>query len=263
MIEVCCVRLSSRFLHVWRRNLMVYRKTWKISFIPPILEPLLYLFAFGTGLGSLVGKIDMNGTSISYIQFIAPALIAINMMYNAFFENTYSSFVRMYYQKTFDAQLATPLSIEEVITGEIFWGATKSTMATILMLGIISLFGIIKYPSGLLLLPLSFLGGMALGSIAMFFTAIVPSIDTFNLPMFLFVTPMFLFSGTFFPLQNLPLWAQRIANLFPLTHLVNLSRFFSIDIPDPGIFLSLSYLFLFTLLFFTLALSMMRRRLIK
>lgn len=263
MIDAYYSRISGRFLHVWKRNLMVYRKTWKISFIPPILEPLLYLFAFGTGLGSLVGKIDMNGTSISYMQFIAPALIAINMMYNAFFENTYSSFVRMYYQKTFDAQLATPLSIEEVITGEIFWGATKSTMATVLMLGIISLFGIIKYPSGLLLLPLSFLGGMAMGSIAMFFTALVPSIDTFNLPMFLFVTPMFLFSGTFFPLQNLPLWAQRIANLFPLTHLVNLSRFFSIDIPDPGIFLSLSYLVLFTSLFFTLALSMMRRRLIK
>jgi len=263
MIENCCARLSGRFLHVWKRNLKVYRKTWKISFIPPILEPLLYLFAFGTGLGSLVGEIEINGISISYIQFIAPALIAINMMYNAFFENTYSSFVRMYYQKTFDAQLATPLSIEEVITGEIFWGATKSTIATAIMAGIISIFGIIRYPSGLLLLPLSFLGGLALGAIAMFFTALVPNIETFNLPMFLFVTPMFLFSGTFFPLENLPLWAQRAANLFPLTHLVKLSRFFSIGIPEPGFLPSISYLVLFTILFFIIALSMMRRRLIK
>ena len=115
------------------------------------------------GLSALIGNIQYRGTEISYIAYIAPALISINIMYNAFFETTYSSFVRMYYQKTFDAMMATPLFIGEVITGEIFWGATKSLIATLIMLGVISLFGLIDYPAGLLIIPLSFLGGMPSG----------------------------------------------------------------------------------------------------
>jgi len=111
-------KISKRFIHVWQRDLKVYKKTWKINFIPPLLEPLLYLLAFGLGLGAMVGKINYHASEISYVAFIAPALISITIMYNAFFENTYVSFVRMYYQKTFDSMMATPLSMEDVITGE-------------------------------------------------------------------------------------------------------------------------------------------------
>ena len=132
--------LSSRLLRVWRRNLLVYRKTWKISFVPPLLEPLFYLAAFGIGLGNLVGSLTYGGTLTGYTAFIAPALVAINIMQSAFFENTYASFVRMYYQKTFDAMLATPLTLDEIITAEILWGATKSLIGTALMMIIISLF---------------------------------------------------------------------------------------------------------------------------
>jgi lipooligosaccharide transport system permease protein len=184
-------------------------------------------------------------------------------MYNAFFETTYNSFVRMYYQKTFDAMLATPLFLEEIITGEIIWGATKSVIASSIMLGIISLFGLIRYPEGLLLIPLSFLAGLAFASIGMFFTAVVKNIDLFNLPIFLFITPMFLFSGTFFPLDTLPLWAKVLAYCMPLTHLVEISRSIGIG-PFDGIALwNLLYLILFTALFFPLALAKMRKRLIK
>ena len=123
-------RISKRFLRVWQRNLTVYQKIWKISFVPPLFEPLFYLLAFGIGFGALVGKIKYQGLEVSYLVFIAPALLAINIMNNAFFENTYASFVRMYHQKTFDAMLATPLSIDEIITGEIIWGATKYVIAT-------------------------------------------------------------------------------------------------------------------------------------
>jgi lipooligosaccharide transport system permease protein len=250
-------------MKVWQRNMTVYQKIWKINFLPPLLEPLFYLFAFGAGLGALVGSIMYEGSAVSYIGYIAPALVAINIMYNAFFENTFASFVRMFYQKTFDAMLATPLSIEEIITGEIVWGATKSVIATSIMLLVISLFGIIHYPTGLLLIPLAFTGGMAFGSVAMFFTAIMPSIDSFNLPMFLFITPMFLFSGTFFPLENLPLWAQRAALVFPLTHLVKLCRALSLGYIDAGLLLNVLYLFVFCAVFFPLALHRMHRRLIK
>jgi lipooligosaccharide transport system permease protein len=254
--------LSRRFFRVWQRNMTVYRRIWKINFIPPLLEPLFYLFAFGAGLGALVGSITYEGTAVSYIAYIAPALLGINIMYNSFFENTYASFVRMYYQKTFDAMLATPLSIEEIIAGEIIWGATKSVIATAIMLVIISLFGIVSFPAGLLILPLAFVGGVAFGSIGMFFTSLLPSIDSFNLPIFLFVTPMFLFSGTFFPLENLPSWAQRAAQAFPLTHLVNLCRSLALGTLGTGLLIDLLYLIVFSILFFPLALRCMRRRLI-
>ncbi len=242
---------------------MVYRKNWKISFLPPLLEPLFYLMAFGVGLSALVGDIPYRGAEIPYIVFLAPALLSINMMYNAFFETTYSSFVRMYYQKTFDAMMATPLFLDEVITGEIFWGATKSVMATVIMQGVLSLFGLIAYPEGLLILPLSFLGGMAFGAVGMYFTAIVAHIEIFNLPIFLFITPMFLFSGTFFPLETLPAWAQHLSQLFPLTHLVAMTRALSLGVIEPSLALNLLYLSAFTLVFFPWSLARMRKRLIK
>ena len=142
-------------LNVWLRNWTVYRQNWKIGFLAPLLEPLFYLLAFGYGLSALVGRIQDQGAEVSYTAFIAPALIAINIMNNAFFENTYGSFVRMYYQKTFDAMMATPLTVNEIIAGEIVWGATKSTIATMIMMIVISGFGLIQYPAGLLLIPLS------------------------------------------------------------------------------------------------------------
>ncbi len=256
-------RISRRFLRVWQRNFTVYRKTWKISFIPPFLEPLFYLLAFGVGLSNLVGSIRHQGSEISYTAFIAPALLAIAIMYNAFFETTYGSFVRMYYQKTFDAMMATPLSLEEIITGEIIWGATKSLIAGTIMLGVIGLFGFVRFPEGLLILPLSFLGGIVFASIGMLFTSIVKNIEMFNLPVFLFISPMFLFSGTFFPLENLPPWAQRIALFFPLTYLVDLARSSSLPPMRRGLVWEILLLLLFGCVFFPLAIVNMRRRLIK
>jgi lipooligosaccharide transport system permease protein len=210
-----------------------------------------------------VGNVRYRDSEISYVAFIAPALIAITIMYNAFFENTFASFVRMYYQKTFDAMMATPLSLEEIITGEIVWGATKSVLATAIMLCVISCFGLIHYPHGLLILPIAFLGGIAFGSIAMFFTGIVPTIEVFNLPMFLFITPMFLFSGTFFPLENLPLWAQKTAVLLPLTHLVTITRSLCLGVMDFRLVWNFAYLVIFSLIFFPLAIIKMHNRLIK
>ena len=252
-----------RFLRVWERNLIVYRQNWKISFVPPLLEPLFYLVAFGVGLSALVGNVNYQGSEISYMLFIAPALLAINIMNNAFFENTYASFVRMYYQKTFDAMMATPLTLEEIITGEIVWGATKSVIATAIMLAVISLFGLIHYPEGLLIIPLAVIGGIAFGSIGMIFTAMVANIELFNLPVFLFITPMFLFSGTFFPIENLPGWAQYIAVLLPLTHLVNLTRSLSLGIVDMSLLPGLCYFVISCIVFFPLAIHKMHRRLIK
>ncbi len=255
--------VSWRFTKVWRRNTIVYERIWKITFLPPLLEPLFYLAAFGIGLSALVGPLSYKGAQISYSQFIAPALVAISIMYNSFFETTYASFVRMYYQKTYDAMLATPLSLEDIMLGEIAWGATKSAVATLIMMGVISLFGLINYPEGLLIVPVAILGGLAFGALGLFFTGITKSIEMFNLPIFLFVTPMFLFSGTFFPLENLPGWAQKVALIFPLTHVVGPTRLLSLGLVKPELVWNCAYLLVFCLIFFPLAIVKMRRRLIK
>lgn len=255
--------ISRRFIRVWQRNLTVYQRNWKVNFIPPLLEPLFYLLAFGIGMSALIGDVQYRGASVSYIRFIAPALISITIMYNSFFETTYSSYVRMYYQKTFQAMIATPLSLEEIITGEIVWGATRSVMATVIMMAVISAFGLIEFPEGFLLIPLAFLGGMAFGALGMVFTGLVPTIDMFNVPIFLIITPMFLFSGTFFPVETLPAWAQQIAAFLPLTWLVDLARGFTMGEMGFEIYRNILLLIVFGGFLFPLAMIIMHRRLIK
>ncbi len=255
--------LSLLFLSVWKRNLIVYRRIWKVNFMVPLFEPLFYLAAFGIGLSGLIGDVVYAGLDLSYIRFIAPALLATSVMFNAFFETTFASFVRMYYQKTFDAMLSTPLSLEEVITAEIVWGATMSMLAATIILVIISALGFVVYPWGLLVIPLGFLGGLAFGSMGMFFTGIIPSINMFNLPMFLLVTPLFLFSGTFFPVSGLPVWGQYLACISPLYHLVELTRLLTMGIMESNPLISNVYLTGFALIFYFLAIRAMRKRLIK
>jgi lipooligosaccharide transport system permease protein len=254
--------ISLRFLQVWKRNLVTYRRIWKVNFITPLLEPLLYILAFGLGFSGMIGEVRYAGLVLDYTQFMAPALIATAVMWNAFFETTYASFVRMYYQKTFDGMLATPLSLEEIILAEIAWSATKAVGAAAIMMTVLGLLGYVNYPSGLMLLPVALLGGLALGAIGMFFTGITPTIDMFNLPIFLFITPMFLFSGTFFPVSNLPAWAQPMALAFPLYHLVEMTRCFALGASETSPLFSGLYLLLFFGVFGVLALRAMRRRLI-
>lgn len=255
--------ISWRFFSVWQRNLIVYRRIWKVNFFVPLLEPAFYILAFGLGFQGLVTNLTYAGAALTYTHFMAPALVGISIMYNSFFETTYNSFVRMYYQKTFDGMLATPLSLEEIIFAEIVWSATKAAAAALIMLVVLGLFGFVVFPFGILVVPLAFLGGLAFGAIGMFFTGITPSIDMFNLPIFLFITPMFLFSGTFFPVSGLPVWAQKVALLFPLFHLVELTRYFCLGRVETSPLISIVYLLFFAAVFLALGLITMRKRLIK
>lgn len=252
-------RISRLSLNVWRRNWDVFFKTYQVNFLPPFIEPVLYLLAIGFGLGMYVGEI--NG--IPYVNYIAPALLAISIMNASFFECTYSSYVRMYYQKTFDAMIATPLSLDDVITGELLWGATRSLIYSSVMLLVLILFGVVDLPLSLLIIPFSFLAGLLFACIAMCFTAITPGIDALNYPAFLFITPMFLFSGTFFPLEVLPQTVQIIAvTLLPLTQLVIITRSLTLSSLSPLFLYSLLWIIMVTALCFILSLRLMRRRLI-
>ncbi len=253
------MRLTYRLNKSWRRNFVTFFKTWKINVIPPFLEPLLYLLALGFGLGSFIENI--NG--ISYVKFIAPALVSISVMNASFFECTYSSFVRMYYLKTFDAMISTPISIEEVIAGELLWGATRSLFYAAFMLPVLVAFGVVELPSSLLIIPFAFLSGLLFASMAMCFTAVTPNIDSLSYPMFLFITPMFLFSGTFFPLDLLPNIVQYLAlGILPLAHVVRVNRAITLSAINIGTFLSIVWILVATLILFFIAIKLMKKRLI-
>lgn len=253
--------LTYRVWSVWRRDFDVFMKTFKVNFFPPLLEPIFYLLALGIGLGTIVQAIPGFA---SYIQFIAPALLAISMMNNSFFECTYGSFVRMYYQKTFDAIIATPVSIEEVIAGELVWGATRSLISTAIVLAVVAAFGLIASPFFILIPLVAFMAGLMFSSIAMCFTALAQNIDFFNYPAFLFITPMFLLSGTFFPISGLPWIVQIIAYaVLPLTHAVNLSRGLMVGNLELSLLLSIVWIAAVTAVFFVLSINLMKRKLIK
>ena len=266
-------KLTYRVWLVWRRNFEVFTKTIFVNFLPALLEPILYLAAFGFGLGALLGASSIPGFTGSYIQFIAPGLIAIAVMYGSFFECTYASFVRMYFQKTFDAIIATPVSVEEVIAGELLWGATRAAINGTIVLAVIAAFGLVSSPLALLVPVVAFFGGLLFASLGMCFTALASTIDFFNFPTFLFITPMFLLSGTFFPLTIIHSAALETVALsvFPLTHVVDLTR--GLMSGNIGSFLGLSptamwvlavvWIAVVTLLFFVLAINLMKRKLIK
>ena len=209
-----------RAFRVWQRHFTVYTKLYKSSFALNFVEPVLYLAALGLGLGAFVKEI--NG--VPYINFIAPGIIASSAMFAAIYECTYGTYVRMTYQKTFDAILATPVNIDDLVTGELMWGASKSLLYGSTIIIVISAFGLVKSPLILFVLPILFISGLIFAEISMIFTAVVPGIDSFNYFYTLLMTPMFLFSGIFFPLDNLPKIVSKIAFFTPLYHLVNICR---------------------------------------
>jgi lipooligosaccharide transport system permease protein len=208
---------------VWQRHATVYTKLYKSSIALNFVEPVLYLAALGLGLGAFVKEI--NG--VPYIKFIAPGIIASSSMFAAIYECTYGTYVRMTYQKTFDAILATPVNLEDLVAGELMWGATKSLLYGTIIIIVISLFGLVDSPLIILAVPVLLISGLIFSEISVIFAAIVPGIDSFNYFYTLFMTPMFLFSGIFFPLDNLPSVVSKIAFFTPLYHLVNICRGFA------------------------------------
>jgi lipooligosaccharide transport system permease protein len=212
-----------RAFRVWQRHWMVYTKLYKTSFALNFAEPALYLVAMGLGLGAFVKEIHGQ----PYIKFIAPGIIASSSMFAAVYECTYGTYIRMTFQKTFDAILATPVNLNDLIAGELIWGATKSVIFGITITIVIALFGLVDSSLIVLAIPLIFLCGLIFAEISIIFAAIVPGIDSFSYFYTLFMTPLFLFSGIFFPLDTMPHVVTSIAVFTPLYHLVNICRAFS------------------------------------
>jgi len=204
----------------------------------------------GVGLGAYIGLVDGQ----RYIEFIAPGIIASYAMFSASFECTYGSFVRMEYQKTYDAIIATPLNVEDITAGEIFWGATRSLMTGTIILVIAAAFQLVHSPWALLIPAVSFLEGIMFAAIAILFTS-------FNYFFTLFITPMFFFSGVFFPLSSFPQIVQTLSWIAPLTPVVHLTRALINGEIHPYLIGALALIITLTVLFFSLSLITMRRRL--
>ncbi len=215
-----------RINHAWRvlqRHWTVYTKLYKSSFALNFVEPVLYLVAMGMGLGVFVN--DINGQP--YIKFIGPGIIASSSMFAAVYECTYGTYIRMTFQKTFDAILATPVNLDDLIAAELAWAAVKSVMYGLTIMLVVALFGLVDSPLLLLAVPVIFLCGLIFAEISMITTALVPGIDSFSYFYTLFMTPLFLFSGVFFPVEALPGAVAGIAWFTPLYHLVIICRAFA------------------------------------
>ncbi len=243
---------------VWQRHFSVYTKLYKSSFALNFVEPVLYLAAMGLGLGAFVKEIH----GMPYVNFIAPGIIASSSMFAAVYECTYGTFVRMTFQKTFDAILATPVNIDDLIAGELMWGATKSVVYGTIIIIVISLFGLVSSALVIGVIPVLFISGLVFSEISLIFVAKVPGIDSFNYFYTLLMTPMFLFSGIFFPIDTLPPLVVKIAFFTPLYHLVNICRAFALGKFSP-VAGDIVWLFAVFALLAVYPFRLMRRRVIK
>ena len=249
------LRRASR---VWQRHFTVYKKLYKYSVVLNFVEPALYLVALGLGLGAFVKEI--NG--IPYINFIAPGFIASSSMFAATYECTYGTYIRMTFQKTFDAILATPVNLQDLVAGELMWGATKSMFYGTIIIIAISFFRLVDSPFIILLIPILFVSGLLFAQLSIICAAIVPGIDSFNYYYTLFMTPMFLFSGIFFPLDPLPKTITYIAYFTPLYHLANICRALTAG-NISGSVMGATWLLIVVLILSPIPFRLMRKRLIK
>lgn len=244
---------------MWYRDLRAFRKLFWLSMAPTLLGPIIVMFSLGTGVGVLVKSVQ----GMTYQQFIAPGLLASTAMLGATYECTYNSFVRLTFQKTYDAILATPLNIGEIVSGELFWGATRGFLGAGAFLLIIWLFGLVHSPLALLTLPLLFLTGLMFAAISMTFTGLASDMALFTYFFTIFITPLFLFSGIFFPVQNLPGWVQGLIEFTPLIHAVRATQSLLVGHLSTELLLDTVYILAATLVFFAFSVCLMRRKVIK
>lgn len=245
-------------LKVWYRNLRVWRKLIGPSMLFNFGEPFVYLLGLGFGLGRFVGDVDGMG----YLTFLASGLVAASAMNVASFEGMYSVFTRMVPQRTYDAILATPLEVDDILAGEMLWCATKSLISGLAILAVATALGVVAGWQALWVLPVTFLTGLCFAGPAIMMSAVSASYDFFNYYFVLAITPMFILCGVFYPIATLPEALQGFVQLLPLTHAVALTRpLISGQALDQPL-LHIGVLALYAAITFYLAVALVRRRLL-
>jgi lipooligosaccharide transport system permease protein len=231
-------------LRAWRmieRNLLVYKHGW-VMLLSGFFEPFFYLLSVGFGLGKLVGDVaGPGGQLVPYALFVAPALLAASSMNGAIAESTFNFFFKLNYDKTFASILTTPMSPADISLGELAWALMRGALYSIGFLGVMVVFGLVRSPLVLLTLPGSLLIGFAFASVGMAATSFMRTWQDFDLVQ-LVILPMFLFSGTFFPLDSVPDAVRILVQLTPLYHGVEMLRALSVGVVGPEILVHVAYL---------------------
>jgi len=216
--------ISMRWWPVFLRNLLVWRKLAIPSLVGNIAEPLMWLVAFGYGMGALVGRVKVDGVEVPYILFLASGSICMSAMNAASFEALYSAFSRMHVQKTWDGILNAPVNLDNIVLAEMLWAAFKSLFTVTAILGVMLALGISHSPKLLLAWPVLLGVGISFSCVALIFNALAKGYDFFTYYFTLFLTPMMFLSGIFFPLEQLPPVVRAISQWLPLTNAVELVR---------------------------------------
>ncbi len=250
-------RVQSGALAVWRRNILVWRKLIGPAILMNLGEPTLYLLGLGFGLGHFVG--EMAG--MSYLAFLASGVIASSAMTTASFEGMYSVFTRMVPQKTYEAILATPLEVDDILAGEMLWCGTKSVFSGIAILAVATALGVVESWQALWVIPVVFLIGLCFAGPAMMMSALAYNYDFFNYYVVLIITPMFILSGVFYPVDTLPSAMQAVVQFLPLSHAVMLTRSLVAGVELTQPLLHVAVLMLYAAVGYYLAVVLVRKKL--
>jgi lipooligosaccharide transport system permease protein len=239
----------------------VYRRNWRGSVFSSFLQPVLFLAAMGVGLGSLVGSRGVGG--VSYLLFLAPGLLAAQAMQTAAGDAAWPILGGILWDKTFHSMLATPLRVIDILAGEVLWIATRLTLVCTIFLGVMVAFGAVPSPLGILAIPAGVLTGLAFASPIIGYSARLRNDSGFNVLFRFVITPLFLFSGTFFPVEQLPPPLRPIAYITPLWHGVTLTRGLTLGPVEPVLAaVNVGVLLLFAGGGFLLAYLSLRQRLV-
>jgi len=251
--------LSLRSVAVWRRHFLVWKKLAIPSILGNLADPLIVLFGLGYGLGAALG--ETGGTS--YFGFLAGGFMASTTMYAATFESLFSAYSRMHVQKTWEAIVNAPMTLEDVLAGEWAWAATKALAAGACILVIVAVTGNASFPLALAAIPVTVLIGLAFAALGLSVNAVASGYDFFSYYMTLLLTPMMMLSGVFFPLERLPETVQAVSRALPLYHGVELTRPLLAGIWPANALLHVAVLAAYAIAGFYLATILTRRRLLK
>jgi len=216
---------------VWLRYFDVFRKSLAYYLVTTFVEPFFYLLAFGFGVGALVGSLQTAGHSVSYRSFVFSGILGQTLLFQGFYEASYGGFVRMYYQRIFQAIAVTPITLSEVLWGDMLWDATKATVAVEMIAAIGVATGDFPLYAPLAVLPVAVCGSLLFSGMGLAVAARSRTIEEISYPQYLLVFPMFLFCGVFFPVESLPHPLQWIAWALPLTAINSLLRTLTLGLP--------------------------------
>jgi lipooligosaccharide transport system permease protein len=245
---------------VWRRNFLVWKKLAIPSLLGNLADPMLYMLGLGYGLGGLLQAVD----GVPYLNFLAAGTLAYSVMNSATFETLYSAFSRMHVQKTWEAILNTPLTLKDVLLGELFWATSKSLLSAVAIMLVIWTLGLYdNFGMTLALLPVALLTGFCFAGMGLAINAVSPNYDFFLYYFTLAITPMILLGGVFYPPSALPAWLAAIAAWLPLTHAIDLARPLVLGRVPTDIVLHGLALVAYGIAGFSAALVLTKRRLLK